>query len=225
MLFYWNILFKYGAQTRYCNPYGHWPYSFLVKSISLFFECKHSQNLISKKPTRAYKYHATSRFIDDLCTINDDDEFSKSFKCIYPGEIVLKQGYCGTHATFLYLDVEIEDEIFVYIRFDKRDKFLFFIVHMPHFQSNVPAIIFYGSIFSEFLHIARWTLKLEHFLPRSQKSFQRHPDVLKKYGKNYNELLQELKNYLSSKQSWSNQYFLFIRFVMENVLITNNHCI
>ena len=63
-------------------------------------------------------------------------------------------------------------------------------------------------------------LKLEHFLLRTSelysrilsqganqtcinkqifKSFQRYPDVLKKYGKNYNELLQELKNYLSSK--------------------------
>ena len=85
---------------------------------------------------------------------------------------------------------------------------------MPHFQSNIPSTIFYGSIFSEFPRIARCTLKLEHFLPRASelysrmlsqgtnqscinkqilKSFQRYPDLLKKYGKNYNELLQELK--------------------------------
>ena len=77
---------------------------------------------------------------------------------------------------------------------------------MPHFESNIPSTIFYGSIFSEFLHIARCTLKLEHFLPRALelcsrmlsqgsnqsymnkqilKGFQRYPDVLKKYGKNY----------------------------------------
>ena len=31
------------------------------------------------------------------------------------------------------------------------------------------------------------------------KSFQKYPEVLTKYGKNYNEFLQELKNYLSSK--------------------------
>ena len=31
------------------------------------------------------------------------------------------------------------------------------------------------------------------------KDFQRYPDILKKYGKNYKELLQELKNYLSSE--------------------------
>ena len=50
------------------------------------FECKHVQNLISKKLTRAYKYPATGQFTDDLCIINNDDKNSKFFKCIYPGE-------------------------------------------------------------------------------------------------------------------------------------------
>ena len=184
------------------------------------FESKHLQNLISKKSTGAYKYHATSRFIDDLCAINDDDEFSKPFKYIYPGELERKQEHSGTHATFLDLDIQIEDGLFVYKFFDKRDKFPFFIVRMPHFQSNIPSTIFYGSIFSEFLRIARCTLKQKHFLPRAPKllsrvlsqgtnqsciskqilkSFPRYPAVLKIYLKNYNELLQELKNYLSSE--------------------------
>ena len=47
----------------------------------------------------------------------------------------------------------------------------------------------------------------------------------KKYCKNCDELLQELQKKLFSKYSRSNQCFLFIRFVMENVLITNNHCL
>ena len=173
-----------------------------------------------KKSTRAYKYHATSRFIDDLCAINDDGEFSKSFKYIYPVELDLKLEHSGTHATFLDLDIKIEDGIFVYKLFDKRDKLPFFIVCIPHVEINIPSTKFYGSIFSGFLCITRCMLKLEHFLPRSSelysrmlsqganqhcinkqilKSFQRYPDVLKKYGKNYNKLLQELKNYLSSK--------------------------
>ena len=100
---------------------------------------------------------------------------------------------------------------------------------------------FYGSVFSEFLHIARCTLKLEHFLysrmlsqgtnqncinNQSWKGFQRYPYVLRKYGKNYNELLWELKKLFifkkKKKKTRSNQHFLFIRFVMKNVLITNN---
>ena len=91
---------------------------------------------------------------------------------------------------------------------------------MPDFQSNIPSTIFYGSIYSKFLRIARCTLKVEHFLtgaselysrelsqPANQncinkqisKCFQRYPEVLKKYIKSYNELLQEIKKYLSSK--------------------------
>ena len=74
-----------------------------------------------------------SRFIDYLCIIDNDDEFSKSFKCIYLGELELKLEHTsGTHATFLGPDIKIEDGIFVYKLFDKRDKFPFLIVHILH---------------------------------------------------------------------------------------------
>ena len=86
--------------------------------------------------------------MDDLCTINDDGEFSKSFKCIYPGELKLKLEHSGTLAKFLDLDIKIEDGVFVYKIFHKRDKFPFFIFRMPHFESNIPSNIFYNSIFS-----------------------------------------------------------------------------
>ena len=65
-----------------------------------FLESKHSQNLISKKSTTAYKYHATSQFIDDLCAVNNQDEFSKPFKYIYPRELELKIEHSGTHGAF-----------------------------------------------------------------------------------------------------------------------------
>ena len=55
------------------------PAPFWANLLLYFFESKHVQNLISIKSTRAYKYHATSRFIDNLCIINDDNEFSKSY--------------------------------------------------------------------------------------------------------------------------------------------------
>ena len=159
-----------------------------------------------------------SRFIDDLCAINDGNEFGNSFKCIYPKELETKLEHSGTHATFLDLDIKIENGIFVYKLFDKRDKFPFFIVRMPHLQSNIPATIFYGSVFSEFLRIARCTLKLEDFLPRAVqlysrmisqganetsihkqilKGFQRYPDIFKKYGKTYNDLIVDLHSHFS----------------------------
>ena len=110
--------------------------------------------------------------------------------------------------------------MFVSKLFDKRDKCQFFIVHMPHYEGNIPSTIFYGSIFSEFLCIARYTLKLDHFLPRGSELYSRMllqganqscinkqgsirsskiSGHTKKCGKNYNELLKELKKYLFSK--------------------------
>ena len=124
-------------------------YLFIYLFIYLFtylfiFESKHIQNLISKKSTRACKYYATSPFIDDLCAINDDDESSKSFKCIYLDELELKLEHSEIHATFLDLDIKIEIGVFVY-----------------------------GSVFSEFLGIARCTLTLEYFLSRTSELYSR----------------------------------------------------
>ena len=55
----------------------------------------------------------------------DGGEFGKSFQEIYPEELYLKVEHEGIHATFLNLDVTIENGIFVYKLYDKRDFFLF----------------------------------------------------------------------------------------------------
>ena len=47
-----------------------------------FFESKFVKSLVSLGSTRAYHFHSVDRFIDDLCSINDRDEFFKSCKDI-----------------------------------------------------------------------------------------------------------------------------------------------
>ena len=106
---------------------------------------------MSKGFPRAYKFHGTSRFIDDLSPINNNGELSSLNKYIYPKQLELKLEHQGEHATFLDLDITIEKNIFVYKLFDKNDKPPFFIVRMPYLSSSIPSSIFYGSIFSEFL--------------------------------------------------------------------------
>ena len=54
--------------------------------------------------------------------------------------------------------------VFVYKLFGKRDKCPFFIVKIPHFSSNIPFTISYGSIFSELSRIASCTLRNNDFL-------------------------------------------------------------
>ena len=103
----------------------------------------------------------------------------------------------------------------MYKLFDKRDKFPFSIVRMPQLSSNIPSSIFYGSIFSEFLRIARCTLRLEHFIPRASqlynrminqggkhstilkqisKAFRRHNDTFIKFNATSAEILAMLTN-------------------------------
>ena len=95
----------------------------------------------------------------------DDNEFLTSFKNIYPKELDLKVERQGNHVSFLDLDIKVEDSVFVYKPFDKRDKFSLFIVRIPHLSSNIPSTISSGSIFSELLWIARCPLRTYDFIP------------------------------------------------------------
>ena len=84
-------------------------------------------------------------------------------------QLELKLEYQGEHATFLYLDTTIEDNIFAYKLFGKGNKFPFFIVLVPYMSNNIPSSIFYGSIHSEFLRIARCT----DFVPKASQLYTR----------------------------------------------------
>ena len=44
---------------------------------------------------------------------------------------------------------------------------------MPQMSSNIPSAVFYGSVLSEFLRIARCTLLSEDFIPKANQLFQR----------------------------------------------------
>ena len=126
-------------------------------------------NLMQTDKKRARKFVNACRFIDDECNINDDGEFARSYHEIYPEELQLKCEHQGIKATFLELYIEIiENGIFNYKLFDKRDDFPFSIVRMPDLSGNIPSFIFYGSIMSEFLRIARCTRQVEDFLPRAE---------------------------------------------------------
>ena len=99
------------------DPAPYW------ENLSLYiYESKYLQQLISQRSSRAYKFHGTSRFRDDICTINDDGEFSSSYKYTYPMQIELK--YQGEQATFFDLNIKIEDEIFIHKFLTKGTSFL-----------------------------------------------------------------------------------------------------
>ena len=154
-------------------------------------------DLIASDKVKARHFHSTNRFIDDLCALNDGGEFRRVHKDIYPSELELKEEHSGSEASFLSLFININEGIFVYKLFDKRDGFPFSIVRMPYVSSNIPESIFYSAMVGEFLRIARSTLFFNDFLPKAcelihrlnnqgakqhisirhlRKIIQRHPD-------------------------------------------------
>ena len=179
------------------DPAPFWANLYLYR-----YEDKFIKNLISVDKVRARKFLRAFRFIDDECNLNDSSEFSKSYAEIYPQELQLKCEHQGSHATFLDLDSSVVNNTFVYKLFDKRDNFPFTVVRMPDLSGNIPSYVFYGSIMSEFLRIARCMLLLSDFIPRAntlykrmvnqggseskvlrqiRKAMSRHPEPFKKY--------------------------------------------
>ena len=98
--------------------------------------------------------------------------------------------------------------------FDKRDNFPFQIVRMPHYHSNIPFFTFYGTIFSEFLRIARCSSNVNDFVYRAhllkrrmtsqggaesmilkqiRKLQHRYPECLQKFGITLENLLNAVK--------------------------------
>ena len=154
-------------------PMGIDPAPFWANLYLYFYEHEFITGLMSSDKRRARKFVNACRFIDDECNLNDNGEFSRSYQDIYPSELQLKCEHQGIHATFCDLDIRIVDGVFIYKLFDKRDEFPFSIVRMPDLSGNIPSFIFYGSIMSEFLRIARCTHLVEDFIPRAKSLCER----------------------------------------------------
>ena len=179
------------------DPAPFWANLYLSKH-----ECDFISKLIKTDIARAKRFHGTFRFIDDLCALNDGGEFGNSYKEIYPKELELKLEHNGLHATFLDLDLSIENGKISSKIYDKREDFSFFIVRMPNIHSNIPSSIFYGTVLSEILRIARATSSFLNFSKKTAalltrmenqggnrrklvrqifKAFDNHPLVFGKY--------------------------------------------
>ena len=145
------------------DPAPFWANLYLYK-----FENNFMMNLRKSDIAKSRKFHGCARFIDDLVCLNDGGEFNDSYKEIYPNELELKCEHHERekHATFLDLDIKISEDKFIYKMFDKRDEFAFSVVCMPYIDSNIPSYIFYGTIMSEIIRIARCTLLLDDLIPR-----------------------------------------------------------
>ena len=148
------------------------------------------QNLAKLDVREARRLAHIFRFIDDLCVINDSGLFEKSYLKIYPEEMELKKENDGIlSASFLDLDISIIDRRFDLKLFDKRDAFPFEIVRMPYLSNNMPSNIFYSTLSSELLRIARCTTDKDNFLQTAKALISR----MKKQGAAVARLCKSLR--------------------------------
>jgi len=196
-------------------PMGIDPAPFWANLYLHYYEDKHVSTIMKTDAARARLYKYSTRFIDDQCNLNDSGQFKASCQSIYPPELQVKCEHEGQHATFLELDITIENGMFVYRLFDKRDNFPFSIIRMPDLSGNIPDHVFYGSVMSEFLRIARATLLYHDFVHKAKelfirmirqsgdrhmlllqlkKAINKHTTIFKKYHKSTRDILNDVCN-------------------------------
>ena len=145
-------------------PMGSDPAPFMANLFLYHFESKWVNNLKKDSLHKARLFRNTFRYIDDLLTINDNNEFLNSFKEIYPQELQLNLEHSGNEVTFLDLHIIKEDGHLSTKLFDKRDEFPFSIVRLPFASSNIPTNMFYSCIGAEILRIGRVCSSNENFI-------------------------------------------------------------
>ena len=87
------------------------------------------------------KFKNASGSNDDKCKLNDSDEFSRSFRVIYPNKLQLKCEHHELYASFVYLDITVIDGIYEYKLSDKRDNYSLFICRTQDLSGNILAYI------------------------------------------------------------------------------------
>ena len=153
---------------------GSDPAPFIANLFLYIYENRFMTNLKKTDLSRAKNLRHVFRFIDDLIALNDNDEFMRSHKDIYPPEMELKvenENYYS--ASFLDLAIELNGGIAETKLFDKRDTFKFSVVRMPYKRSNIPQKMFYATIGAEVLRICRATSNYLFFLDSSRKLITR----------------------------------------------------
>lgn len=71
------------------------PAPFMVNLFLYYYESQSIKKCRREKNKGVYKFGNIFRFIDDFNAINDNGEFEKNFKNIYPEEMELKKENIG----------------------------------------------------------------------------------------------------------------------------------
>ena len=151
-------------------PMGSDPAPFIANIFLYVYENRYMNGLKKSDLSRARNLRHVFRFIDDLIAINDNDQFLKSYKEIYPQQMDLKVENQGTmKASHLDLDLEIKDCVFISRLYDKERLSNLMLSVCLLSVAICPYKMFYSTISAEVLRICRATSSYLFFLESVQK--------------------------------------------------------
>lgn len=130
----------------------------------------------------------------------------------------MKIEHNGNHATFLDLEINIVDGVFVYKLYDKRDDFPFFIIRMPHLCSDIPSYIFYGTFISELLRISRCTLLFDDFVSKGKALYHR----MVTQGGNKAKLIRQINKLIQNHTESFSKYDKTSQDLVEHITTASN---
>ena len=111
------------------------------------------------------RYKLTSRFIDDLISINNRDILHDTVS-IYPNYLEINNTNENPYrsGSFLDIDIKINNNKFLTTVYDKRRDFNFEILGLPAFMSNTPVNMTFGVICSQFSRFAKNCMESHNFI-------------------------------------------------------------
>ena len=115
------------------------------------------------------RYKLTSRFIDDLISINNRDILHDTVS-IYPNYLEINSTNENPYrsGSFLDIDIKINNNKFLTTVYDKRRDFNFEILGLPAFMSNTPVNMTFGVICSQFSRFAKICMESHDFISNCQ---------------------------------------------------------
>ena len=151
-------------------PMGTDPAPFMANLYLFFYEFHYMKKLTEQDYGVARKFYSyIRRFIDDLATLNNGGHLGDHWKDIYPEELILNLENESTDgASFLDLQINIDNLQCCTKIYDKRDAFKFDIINYPDITGNIPEGPAYGVCSGQLLRIARNTTKLADFTSRAK---------------------------------------------------------
>ena len=136
---------------------------------SLVIYCQKKEN-----PQLAHKFNHSTRYIDDLLTLNNDGLMKEYMNDIYPDELDLKHENAKNdqQASYLDLNINVINHELVTSIYDKRDDFPFKIVNFPDLSGNIPENGSYGVFIAQALRYTRACTQYQDFIQRSNRLIQ-----------------------------------------------------